>query len=71
MQTIPAGTAISAPNNSMAKTAQAIGVLDAAPKTAAKQAAAARTGDRCRGPESAEPSVAPITKSGVTSPPGI
>ena len=46
MHTIPAGTAMPAPNNSIANTAHAIGALAAAPKTAARQAAAASVGER-------------------------
>jgi len=66
MQTIAAGPAIAPPNNSTARTAQAIGVLEAAPNTAAKQAAAAIVGGSPSGADRTEPNVAPTTNSGVT-----
>src|SRR5215213_4507235 len=63
------GTIGPLPNSSTAITVQAIGVLVAPANTATKPIAANSGVGACSAQPSVAPSVAPITNSGVTSPP--
>src|SRR5260221_637796 len=64
-----AGTAAGGPNSSSAMTAHASGVFAAAPNTATNPTAAKRGTGAWSAVPSVAPSDAPMTNSGVTSPP--
>src|SRR5262245_3896279 len=66
---IATGTIGPAPKSSTAITVQAMGVFVAPAKTATKPIAANSGLGACSAQASVEPSVAPMTNSGVTSPP--
>ena len=68
-QAMPIKIALSIPNNSIPSKVQAIGVLLAPANTAAKPIPASKATGKGTNHTNAFPSVAPIKKSGVTSPP--